>query len=89
MKTLKEALADWTDWDVALYEMGACQGLWSSWPKDQVWPKSVKYVMWSSHPVGGMLSLQLDLLVKQGILEARKEPCQQYRWNQAFRGGWE
>jgi hypothetical protein len=39
--------------------------------------------------MGNTLFAMLDQLVKQGVLEKRDEPDIQYRWNAAFRGGWE
>ena len=89
MKTLKEMLAEWTDWDGAMYEMGACMGLWEPWPVGGAWPRHIKHVMWSNNPIGNMLMDQLDLLVAQGVLEKREEPDLQFRWNSAFKGDWE
>lgn len=89
MKTLKEELAEWHDWDGAMYYVGSCMGLWPSWPVGGAWPSHIKGIMWSNNPIGDMLMQQLELLVEQGVLEKRDEPDLQFRWNPAFKGDWE
>jgi hypothetical protein len=86
MQTLKEALQDWTDIDIAGYHLAQCLGLMAPNVNFQV---RAKHVFWSDNLVGNMLGHILEELVQEGILEKRDEPDYQYRWNPAFRGSWE
>ena len=83
--SLREALADWSDWDGAGYALGICLGLM---PPEPGWGRA-KHVFWSNHDIGNMLYAMLDQLVTASVLEKRDEPDIQYRWNPAFRGSWE
>ena len=85
LRSLREALADWSDWDGAGCALGTCLGLV---PPGPGWGRA-KHVFWSNHEIGNMLSVMLDQLVVAGVLETRDEPDNQYRWNLAFRGSWE
>lgn len=83
--TLREALKDWTDWDVAEYRLAICLGLMSP----QVdFASQAKHVFWSNNPVGTALSACLTQLVHTGVLEFDEEE-QRVRWSPAFRGSWE
>ena len=80
--TLKEKLADWTEWDGAAFglavSLGLMEGGVDSWLKN-------KAVFWSNNPVGEALGRFLQELVKADVLEYREEPDQQYRWKDATR----
>jgi hypothetical protein len=83
--TIKISLREWTDWDLAAYNLGICLGLM---PDERTFGNT-KHVFWSNHPLGNMLKAMLDRLVEHGVLEQRDEPDIQYRWNPTFRGSWE
>ena len=84
-QSLREALADWTDWDGAGYALGVSLGLM---PARKGWG-GAKHVFWSKHPIGSMLYEMLEQLVVAEVLETRDEPDKQYRWNPSFRGDWD
>jgi hypothetical protein len=86
MRGLREALADWTDWDSAEQELACVLGLLGD---DRYAPK---WGFWSNNPIGEMLSTMLRQLVDGGAPEYRDDPRltdYQVRWNPAFRGEWE
>jgi hypothetical protein len=83
-RSLRDALNEWTDWDVAGYALAVSLGLMAA---RQDWGGE-KHVFWSNHPIGNMLYGMLDELVTHGVLETRDEPDRQYRWNRGFRGDW-
>jgi hypothetical protein len=83
--SLREALADWTDWDGAGHALGVCLGLM---PAEPGWGRT-KHVFWARHPVGDRLYRMLEDMVAVGILERREEPDFQFRWNPGFKGSWE
>lgn len=87
MKTLKDRLNDWMDWDVAAYELGVILGLWDEFgcnPGKDLW-NGYKGIMWSRNNLGEYLSNALDELANIGILEHREEPDIQYRYNQNYK----
>lgn len=90
LASLQERLADWTDWDLAEYELGACLGFWPEFgaPSDASGPldpwHGVKGVIWSASTLGDGLYDFLQVLVKEGCLE-RREPDIQYRWNSNYK----
>jgi len=84
-QSLREALSDWRDIDVAGYALGIALGLM---PPKPAFGRA-KHVFWSNNEIGTMLYAMLDQLVAAGVLEKRDEPDFQYRWNPAFRGSWE
>jgi hypothetical protein len=86
LQSLKEALADWTDIDVAQYAVAICLGLMSP---NVPFPPGVKGVFWTNDPIGELLYHILENLTGANILEKRDEPDYQYRWNADFRGSWE
>ena len=75
MSNLSEALADWTDWDGAAFELGRALGLFEG----QTF-QGAKGVFWSDNPLGNGLHDGLQALVAAGVLEHRDEPDDQYRW---------
>lgn len=77
---LRERLHDWTDLDGAQLELAKCLGMVAS--GEEV--NDRKWFYLSSHPLAESLSRFLDTLAEQGILEFRKEPFFQYRWNPDF-----
>ncbi|NYH42936.1 hypothetical protein HNR22_002663 [Micromonospora jinlongensis] len=75
---LADALAEWTDVDGAQYELGRATGLFA----DRTFLQ-VKWVLWSSNPLGQALYDMLHALVRAGVLEYRDEPDHQFRWRTA------
>jgi hypothetical protein len=75
--SLKEKLADWTDWDGAMCEAAALLGIVEH--GQEHWLKN-KHLFWSAGPIDDMLFALLQNMVKAGFLEYREEPDQQYRW---------
>jgi hypothetical protein len=74
--SLAEHLADWTDGDVAQYELGRAIGLFegASFAK-------FKFVFWTNNVLGNNLWEALHNLVRAGVLEYRDEPDHQFRWS--------
>jgi hypothetical protein len=85
--TLRAALADWVDIDVACYSLVVALGLID--PETSPLPTKAKHVFWTDHPVGNFLSDILERLTSLGVVERRDEPDIQFRWNAAYRGSWE
>ena len=83
--TLKEHLADWTEFDVAGLHLGRCLGVFG--PENEL-VIDIKHVFWSAHPVGESLVRFLDQLVVNGVLEHDAEHLR-YRWSSSFRGSWQ
>lgn len=73
---LKERLLDWTDFDVAGYQLGVVLGLLPEWPKGEAWGPH-KWVFWSANPLGDALYEMLRSLVTLGVLERSGEA---FRW---------
>ncbi len=82
-QTLKSRLAEWTDWDVAGYHLGAALGMLPEWPDNDVWPADKKWIFWSSNPTGDVLSEMLRSMVRLGFLELDEEE-HRLRYNQHF-----
>jgi hypothetical protein len=80
-RSLKTALADWTDIDIAQYQLGICLNMISS----DVPFNSVKHIFWSDNQIGNALAKMLDTLAEAHVLEKRDEPDFQYRWNENFK----
>lgn len=74
-KTLVEALADWTDWDLAAYRLGQSLGLF----KDLDFAVDTKWVFWTNNVLGQTLYDMLIELAAIGILEHRQQPDSQFR----------
>ena len=85
-QSLRESLAEWTDWDFAAFAVAQSLGLMGP---DVNSATEAKHVFWSSNPVGVALHNILGDLVSAGILENRGEPDDQCRWIPAFLGSWE
>lgn len=74
----KEALNDWDDWDTAAFHLAQALGIFNT-ELDRF--AEVKYLFWTDNEIGHTLHIMLNQLVDCGILEARKEPDLQFRWN--------
>jgi hypothetical protein len=73
--TLADSVTDWTDSDVAQYELGRTLGLFAgSRFLDE------KGTFWTSNPVGNALRAALLALVEGRILEHRDDPDDQFKW---------
>lgn len=90
--SLQERLAGWTDWDGAMYHLGACLGFWPEFgaPGDATGPfdpwHGIKGVIWSTNPLGSALANFLEALVDEGCLERKEEPDICFRWNPTYKG---
>lgn len=84
IRTLKDELADWADFDVAGLYVGRCLGVFGP---DITSIAQIKHVFWSAHPVGEMIVGFLRQLVEAGVLEYNEENLG-FRWNQSFRESW-
>jgi hypothetical protein len=89
-RTLKEALVDWVDADVATYYLACSLGLMG--PEDGSFEefRGAKHVFWSANQLGDALGRFMDTLVECGVLEfAGTGNMPAYRWNSSFKGDWE
>ena len=84
--TLRQALAEWTDFDGAGLGLALCLGLMDP-PVD--FASTTKHVFWSNNPIGNLLYGMLEQLAAAGVLEKRDEPDYQFRWSPTFKGSWE
>jgi len=88
--SLQERLADWVDWDGAIYTLGACLGFWPEFgapPSAEGYHDpwhGVKGTIWSNNPLGNALAEFLEALVVEGCLERREEPDIGFRWNPTY-----
>ena len=80
MVTLKELLADWSDFDAAAHSLAQVLGI----IPQGVPMRAHKNVYWSNNSLGNMLHEQLEKLASEGILEKREEPDSQYRWRSTY-----
>jgi hypothetical protein len=87
VETLRGALQDWTDVDLAEYYTAVALGLID--PERSPFQTQAKHVFWTDNPVGNALHQLLETLVSLSVLERRDEPDLQYRWNAQYRGSWE
>ena len=79
-ETLKQALADWQDFDAAGYRLACCLGIF---PNGAPGPK---HLYWGANPLGESLGRFLDELVSLGVLEFDDAGTNlRYRWNPAFK----
>jgi hypothetical protein len=76
---LKYRLRNWTDTDVAEYELGVLLGLWPEW---NGW-RGLKWVFWVLNPLGEMLHRQLEDMVVLGML-LKDEKGSRFKWNEAY-----
>lgn len=74
--TLKSALADWTDPDVAMFALAQCIGIFGL----EVEVSDVKHLIVTADTLGVGLWSILNELVEMGVLEAR-ESDQRFRWH--------
>ena len=70
MKTLKEFLTDWQDFDYAQNHLGVILGLWPE--------EGPKWIFWSRNDMGERLMGMLEIMVIGGILEQNDD--MQFRW---------
>jgi hypothetical protein len=82
--TLREALADWTDEDVARFALAQCLGIF----EPHVDWFDVKHTLFTNDPVSEGLTAIFDKLVELGILETTQDWLQ-LRWNGHYIGDWE
>ncbi len=80
--SLPATLADWTDFDVAAFELGRALGVFTAADSFQ----SVKGMFWSNSPLGTALHETLRVLVAGGILEDKPDDDTIFRWNQTQPG---
>jgi len=74
---LPEALGEWTDVDVAMFELGRALGVFA--PSESF--NRVKGVFWGDNALGQALYDTLRALVSGGIVEENRDDSQMYRWN--------
>lgn len=86
VSTLRDNLQDWTDIDLAAYQLALGMGLMIP---DVAFAGRAKHIFWSENAIGAMLNDILRSFAENGILEYRDEPDYQYRWNPTFKGTWE
>jgi hypothetical protein len=88
-RSLKVALADWVDADVATYYLACCLGLMG--PEDGSLDgfRDAKHVFWGANELGESLGRFMDQLVACGVLEFDQQTSYRYRWNPSFKGSWE
>ena len=77
--SLPAALREWTDVDVALYELGRALGVIG--PSESF--NQAKGMLWwgAENPLGEALYGTLRTLVSGGILEENPDDSQMYRWS--------
>ena len=80
MRTLKERLTAWTDFDGACFELGILLGMW---PDGHESFQAQKHVFWTRNPVGEALMNALLALARpgEGPIEEHDEGCR-FRWRQ-------
>jgi hypothetical protein len=86
--SLQERFADWLDWDIACYNVGACLGFWPEFGAPYQYDSwhGVKGAIWSANPLGDAIATFLEGLVLEGCLERREEPDIGFRWNVNYKG---
>ena len=84
MKSFRERLRDWQDFDVAEYALAEALGLVPPGAWDFNSPIPHKGVFWSNDPLGEALSKTLNHLVEAGVLE--KNGDAQFRWRPGYEG---
>ena len=89
-QSLKVALSDWVDSDVATYYLACCLGLMG--PEDGSLNEfhHAKHVFWGANQLGESLGRFMAELAECGVLEFDDEGTNcRYRWNPSFKGSWE
>jgi hypothetical protein len=84
--TLKVALADWVDRDIATYHLSCCLGLME--PEDGSLDgfRDNKHVFWSNNRLGNTLDAMMFELEKCGVLEHDESDANdRFRWNSTFK----
>lgn len=77
MISFKTSLQDWTDFDVAQYELAVVLGLI---PEGTDFAVDAKHIFWTNNPLGNLLVGLLVTLVDNGVLEYDAEESR-YRWS--------
>jgi hypothetical protein len=80
MNSLREALADWKDRDVAAFWLATILGIFES---NVTFAKDAKHVFWSDNRLGSSLEQVLKILTSLGALEEDEER-ERLRWNPKF-----
>ena len=83
-QSLRKALANWQDFDIACYRLACALGVlppFDGTPTDFI---SYKFLFWGANPLGETLCRFLDELVKCDVLEFDQEEIK-YRWNPDFK----
>ena len=86
-QSLKVALADWLDADVATYYLACCLGLMKAEDGTLDGFRDAKWVFCSGNEVGDALWDFMNTLEKLGILEFDDKNIK-WRWNPSFKGDW-
>jgi len=95
--SLQERLTDWIEWDLAMYQLGACLGFWPEFGGPVAYGadpwNGVKDVMHTTkyEPLGAILEWFLKDLVEVGCLEEKTVdrdgiPTAYYKWNGTYSG---
>ena len=83
MTNLRDALAEWTERDVAEFHLARLLGIIGP---DVSFATDTKHLFWSDNAIGDSLDLILSSLTQLGALEIDEERVQ-VRWNATF--NWE
>lgn len=75
-RDFQESLADWTDPDIAQYELGLALGMF---PPGATFSTDLKWVFWSDNPIGNFLNAGIVMLHHLGDLEFSEE----HQWRTA------
>jgi hypothetical protein len=82
--TLRDALQDWCEWDVAAFRLAQSLGLMNPTARLHL---EAKHVFWTDNAVGGALHVMLGTLCEAGVLE--RDGDNRFRWNPSFKDTWE
>jgi hypothetical protein len=85
MKTLKDRLSVWHDWDGACFELAVCLGLMPD--DDKFFSTGAKHIFWTDNPTGNALYMMLMELVRIRVLLMSDDKLA-FCWNQEFKGDW-
>jgi len=80
LTSLREALADWTDRDVAAFRLAEILGIFET---DVTFATDTKYIFWSDNALGTSLDQILRQLAELGALEFDEER-ERFRWSVQF-----